>query len=46
MPIRRLEDTFTGTSATIGGDELAPSTIEVKPHIKPGVLYPAVAGKL
>ena len=46
MPIRRLEDTFTGTSATIGGDELAANTIAVKPHIQPGTLCPAVAGKL
>ena len=46
MPIRRLEKTYTGTTSTIGGDEIAASTIEVKPHIKPGVLQPAVAGKL
>ena len=50
MPIRRLEDTFTGTSATIGADELTSTALasveHVKPHIQPGVLYPAVAGKL
>ncbi|SVE21738.1 uncharacterized protein METZ01_LOCUS474592, partial [marine metagenome] len=49
MPIRRLEDTFTGTSATIGADELTSTALasveHVKPHIQPGVLYPAVAGK-
>ena len=47
MPIRRLEDTFTGTSATIGADELTSTALasveHVKPHIQPGVLYPAVA---
>ena len=50
MPIRRLEDTFTGTSATIGADELTSTALasveHVKPHIQPGVLQPAVAGKL
>jgi len=46
MPIRRLEKTYTGTTSTIGGDEIAASTIPVKPHIQPGVLQPAVAGKL
>ena len=50
MPIRRLEDTFTGTSATIGADELTSTALasveHVKPHIQPGVLYPAVAGKI
>ena len=46
MPIRRLEKTYTGTSGTIGGDEIAASTIPVKPHIQPGILQPAVAGKL
>ena len=45
MPIRRLEKTYTGTTSTIGGDEIAASTIPVKPHIQPGVLQPAVAGK-
>ena len=48
MPIRRLEDTFTGTSGTIGADELTSTALasveHVKPHIQPGVLYPAVAG--
>ena len=43
MPIRRLEKTYTGTTSTIGGDEIAASTIPVKPHIQPGTLYPAVA---
>ena len=47
MPIRRLEDTFTGTSATIGADELTSTALasveHVKPHIQPGTLYPAVA---
>ena len=46
MPIRRLEKSYTGTTSTIGGDELAANTIPVKPHIQPGVLQPAVAGKL
>ena len=46
MPIRRLEKTYTGTTSTIGGDEIAASTIPVKPHIQPGILQPAVAGKL
>ena len=50
MPIRRLEDTFTGTSATIGADELTSTALasveHVKPHIQPGILCPAVAGKL
>ena len=46
MPIRRLEKSYTGTTSTIGGDELAASTIPVKPHIQPGVLQPAVYGKL
>ena len=50
MPIRRLEDTFTGTSGTIGADELTSTALasveHVKPHIQPGVLQPAVAGKL
>ena len=45
MPIRRLEKSYTGTTSTIGGDELAASTIPVKPHIQPGVLQPAIAGK-
>ena len=46
MPIRRLEKTYTGTTSTIGGDEIAASTIPVKPHIQPGDLQPAIAGKL
>ena len=54
MPIRRLEDTFTGTSGTIGVDELSSSALDsirspiqhVKPHIQPGTLQPAIAGKL
>jgi len=46
MPIRRLEKSYTGTTSTIGGDELAASTIPVKPHIQPGTLQPALAGKL
>ena len=46
MPIRRLEKSYTGTTSTIGGDELAASTIPVKPHIQYGMLQPAVAGKL
>ena len=47
MPIRRLEKTYTGTSGTIGADELTSTALasveHVKPHIQPGVLYPAVA---
>ena len=31
---------------SVGSDEMAASVIGVKPHIIPGVLYPAVAGKL
>ena len=46
MPIRRLEDTLTATTATIAGEDIAASSIPVKPHIQPGVLQPAVAGKL
>ena len=46
MPIRRLEDTLTATTATIAGEDITASTIPVKPHIQPGVLQPAVAGKL
>ncbi len=46
MPIRRLEKTYTGTTSTIGGDEIAASTIPVKPHMQPGVLQPAYIGKL
>ena len=50
MPIRRLDKTFTGTSATIGADELTSTALasveHVKPHIQPGILCPAVAGKL
>ena len=46
MPIRRLDKTYTATTSTIGGDEIAASTIPVKPHIQPGVLQPAVDGKL
>ena len=30
----------------IAGSDIAADVIEVKPHIKPGTLYPAVAGKL
>ena len=49
MPIRRLEKTYTGTSGTIGADELTSTALasveHVKPHIQPGVLYPAIAGK-
>ena len=49
MPIRRLEDTFTGTSATIGADELTSTALasveHVKPHIQPGVLYPSISDK-
>ena len=49
MPIRRLEDTFTGTSATIGADELTSTALasveHVKPHIQPGVLYPGISDK-
>ena len=41
MPIRRLEDTLTATTATIAGEDIAASTIGVKPHIIPGVLYPS-----
>ena len=46
MPIRRLEDTLTATTATIAGEDIAASSIPVKPHIQPGVLQPAIAGKL
>ena len=50
MPIRRLEKTYTGTSGTIGADELTSTALasveHVKPHIQPGILCPAVAGKL
>ena len=46
MPIRRLDKSYTATTSTIGGDEIAASTIPVKPHIQPGVLQPAVDGKL
>ena len=46
MPIRRLEDTLTATTAPIAGEDIAASTFPVKPHIQPGVLQPAVAGKL
>ena len=50
MPIRRLEDTFTGTSGTISADEFTSTALasveHVKPHIQPGTLCPAVAGKL
>jgi len=46
MPIRRLEDTLTATTATIAGEDIAASTIPVKPHIQYGILCPAIAGKL
>jgi len=46
MPIRRLDKTLTATTATIAGEDIAASSIPVKPHIQPGVLQPAVAGKL
>ena len=35
MPIRRLEDTLTATTATIAGEDIAASSIPVKPHIQP-----------
>ena len=50
MPIRRLEDTLTATTATVEANDLASTALasveHVKPHIQPGVLQPAVAGKL
>ena len=46
MPIRRLDKTLTATTATVAGEDIAASAIPVKPHIQPGVLQPAVAGKL
>ena len=46
MPIRRIDKTLTATTATIAGEDIAASSIPVKPHIKPGVLQPALAGKL
>jgi len=46
MPIRRIDKTLTATTATIAGEDIAASSIPVKPHIQPGVLQPAVAGKL
>ena len=45
MPIRRIDKTLTATTATIAGEDIAASSIPVKPHIQPGVLQPAVAGK-
>ena len=46
MPIRRIDKTLTATTATIAGEDIAASSIPVKPHIQPGVLQPAIAGKL
>ena len=46
MPIRRIDKTLTATTATIAGEDIAASSIPVKPHIQPGVLQPALAGKL
>ena len=50
MPIRRLEDTLTATTATVEANDLASTALasveHVKPHIQPGVLQPAVQGKL
>ena len=46
MPIRRIDKTLTATTATIAGEDIAASSIPVKPHIQYGVLQPAVAGKL
>jgi hypothetical protein len=46
MPIRRLDKTLTATTATVAGEDIAASAIPVKPHIQPGVLQPAIAGKL
>ena len=46
MPIRRIDKTLTATTATIAGEDIAASSIPVKPHIQSGVLQPAVAGKL
>ena len=50
MPIRRLEDTLTATTATVEANDLASTALasveHVKPHIQPGVLQPAIAGKL
>ena len=45
MPIRRLDKTLTATTATVAGEDIAANSIPVKPHIQPGVLQPAVAGK-
>ena len=45
MPIRRIDKTLTATTATIAAEDIAASSIPVKPHIQPGVLQPAVAGK-
>ena len=45
MPIRRIDKTLTATTATVAGEDIAASSIPVKPHIQPGVLQPAVAGK-
>ena len=46
MPIRRIDKTLTATTATIAGEDIAASSIPVKPHIQYGMLQPAVAGKL
>ena len=46
MPIRRIDKTLTATTATIAGEDIAASSIPVKPHIQPVILCPAVAGKL
>ncbi len=46
MPIRRLDKTLTATTATVAGEDIAANSIPVKPHIQPGTLQPAIAGKL
>ena len=46
MPIRRLEKSLTATTGTVAGEDLAANAIAVNPHIQPGTLQPAVAGKL
>ena len=45
MPIRRIDKTLTATTATIAGEDIAASSIPVKPHIQYGILQPALAGK-
>ena len=45
MPIRRLDKTLTATTATVAGEDIAANSIPVKPHIQPGILQPAIAGK-